>query len=72
LARKTIKKAQILFNDKLIDLCYKAKTLEECNSAWNVLMEDCLDGNYFKIPRSYQQNFYELRAVLQGKMSMIK
>jgi len=69
---KQIKKAQILFNNKLIDLCYNAKTLEECNYAWNILMECCLDGSYFKIPKSYQTKFYELRAVLQGKLSMLE
>jgi hypothetical protein len=67
-----IKKAQILFNNKLIDLCYDAKTVEQCNYAWNELMSDCLDGTYFKIPRSYQTKFYELRSVLQGKLSIIE
>ena len=69
---KQMKKAQDLFNNKLIDLCYNAKTLEQCNYAWNVLMEDCLEGSYFKIPRAYQTKFYELRSVLQGKLSMIE
>lgn len=69
---KQLKKAHTLFNDKLIDLCYNAKNLEECNYAWNVLMEDCLEGTFFKIPRAYQTKFYELRSVLQGKLSIIE
>ena len=69
---KQIKKAHILFHNKLINLCYDAKTLEECNYAWNILMECCLDGNYFKIPKSYQKKFYELRSVLQGKLSILE
>jgi len=69
---KQIKKAQTLFNDSLIDLCYKAKTIEECNNAWNILTESCLDGSYFKIPKSYQRKFYELRSVLMGKLSILE
>ena len=68
---KQIKNAQKLFDEKLIDLCHNAKTIEECNYAWNELMNDCLDGNLFKIPRSYQIKFYELRSVLQGKLSIL-
>lgn len=69
---KKIKKTQILFNEKLIDLCYNAKTINECNYAWNELTENCLEGSCFKIHKSYHRNFYELRSILMGKLSILQ
>ena len=67
-----LKNAEKLFNEKLIDLCHNAETIEQCNYAWNELINDCLDGNYFKIPKSYHNKFYQLRSLLQGKFSILE
>jgi len=69
---KESKKAQILFDTKLINLCHNAATIEDCNYAWNVLMDECINGKIFKIPKAYHQSFYELRANLQGKLTILR
>ena len=70
--QKQLKKAQVLFDDNLTNLCYNARTIDECNNAWNVLMQECIDGKMFKIPTAYQKDFYELRANLQGKLQVLE
>lgn len=67
--KRTITKG--LFENKLIKLCYDAKTIEECNIAWDELMKDCIEDNVFKIHQSYIKTFYELRAILQGKIIIL-
>ncbi|MFZ1389462.1 MAG: hypothetical protein WAS34_18920 [Thiolinea sp.] len=62
--------AKMLFAE-LTEICHNAKTLYECNDAWNRLMSECLDANSFKIPLAYKKDFYELRALLQGKLSIL-
>ena len=53
-------------------VCKKANTFEECNNAWNTLIEECVN-NEFKSFRSYHiREFYELRAVLQYKLEQFK
>ena len=71
---KNLKKTKNLFNNKLIKLCYDAGDINECNEAWKILMSECLDenNNHFKIPKAYHQDFYELRNILMGKLSILQ
>ena len=63
-------KAKILFTH-LYEVCNNAKTTEQCNDAWNELMASCIENITFKIPISYKREFYELRSLLLGKLSIL-
>jgi hypothetical protein len=57
---------------QLSKICQDAYTIEQCNNAWDKLVSECLDANgLFKIQPHYKSQFYELKALLIGKLSIL-
>lgn len=61
-----------LFEEKLKPLCKNAKTYEEVNNAWDILMSECISNESFKIASAWFKDFYELRGLLQGKFQILR
>ncbi len=63
---------KLLF-EQIRDICNNAETLEQCNAAWDKLYDECADEyGWIKVHKSYLSDFYECRALLLGKFSILK